>query len=47
MNSEGMIEKIEGKKGVCYNIATGSHSTILHLAETVLSISGKKTRNKI
>jgi len=40
------IEKIEGKKGVSYNIATGNHSTILHLAETLLSISGKKLEIK-
>jgi len=40
------IEKIEGKKGVCYNIATGNHSTILQLAETLLSISGKKLEIK-
>jgi len=40
------IEKIEGKKGVCYNIATGNNSTILQLAETMLSISGKKLEVK-
>jgi len=40
------IEKIEGQKGVCYNIATGSHSTILLLAETMLSISGKNLEIK-
>jgi len=40
------IEKIQGKKGVFYNIATGNHSTILQLAETMLSISGKKLEIK-
>jgi len=40
------IEKIEGKKGVFYNLATGNHSTILQLAETMLSISGKKLEIK-
>jgi len=40
------IEKIKGKKGVSYNIATGNHSTILQLAETVLLISGKKLEIK-
>jgi len=40
------IEKIEGKKGVCYNIATGNHSTILQLAEIMISISGKKLEIK-
>jgi len=36
------IEKIQVKKSVFYNIATGNHSTILQLAETMLSISEKK-----
>ncbi len=40
------IEKIQGKKGVFYNIATGNHLTILQLAETMLSISGKKLEIK-
>jgi len=40
------IEKIQGKKGVFYNIATGNHSTILQLAETMLLISGKKLEIK-
>jgi len=40
------LEKIEGKKGVYYNIATGNHSTILQLAETMLSIAGKKLEIK-
>jgi len=40
------IEKIKEKKGVCYNIATGNHSTILQLAEIMLSISGKKLEIK-
>jgi len=40
------IVKIQGKKGIFYNIATGNHSTILQLAETMLSISGKKLEIK-
>jgi len=40
------IEKIQGKKGVFYNIATRNHSTILQLAETMLLISGKKLEIK-
>jgi len=35
------IEKIEGKKGNCYNIATGQSVSIKELAELMLSISGK------
>jgi len=35
------IEKIEGKKGNCYNIATGKYISIKELAELMLSISGK------
>jgi len=35
------IEKIEGKKGNCYNIATGKSVSIKELAELMISISGK------
>ena len=35
------IEKIEGKKGNCYNIAIGNYISIQELAELMLSISGK------
>ena len=35
---------IEGKKGNCYNIATGHSTSIKELAEMMLSISGKKNK---
>jgi len=35
------IEKIEGKKGNYYNIATGNYISIKELAELILSTSGK------
>lgn len=35
------IEKIEGKKGNCYNIATGKSVGIKELGELMISISGK------
>ena len=35
------IEKIEGKKGNCYNIATGKSVSIKELGEIMISISGK------
>ena len=35
------IEKIEGKKGNCYNIATGKSVSIKELAELMISISGE------
>jgi len=35
------IKNIEGKKGNCYNIATGNYISIKELAELMLSISGK------
>ena len=40
------IEKIEGKRGGCYNIATGKAVSIKELAELMLSISGKKLEIK-
>jgi len=40
------IEKIEGKRGACYNIALGRHASIKELAELMLSISGKKLEIK-
>ena len=40
------IEKIEGKRGNCYNIATGIAVSIKELAELMLSISGKKLEIK-
>ena len=36
------IDNIGGKKGNCYNIASGKHISIKELAELMLSISGKK-----
>jgi len=40
------IEKTEGKRGDCYNIATGIAVSIKKLAELMLSISGKKLEIK-
>ena len=40
------IEKIEGKRGDCYNIAIGKAVSIKELAELMLSISGKKLEIK-
>ena len=40
------IEKIEEKRGDCYNIATGRAVSIKELAELMLSISGKKLEIK-
>ena len=38
------IEKIEGKKGNCYNIATGQSVSIKELAELMISLSGKNLK---
>ncbi len=40
------IKKIKGKKGNCYNIASGKHITIKELADTIISISGKSLQIK-
>ena len=40
------IKKIKGKKGNCYNIASGKHTSIKELADTILSISGKSLQIK-
>jgi len=40
------IQKIEGKRGDCYNIATGRAVSIKELAGLTLSISGKKLEIK-
>jgi len=40
------IEKIEGKRGNCYNIVTARAVGIKELAELMLSISGKKLEIK-
>lgn len=36
------MEKIDNKKGICYNIASGKHVSINELAKLMLSVSGKK-----
>ena len=38
------IENIDGKKGTCYNIATGNHISINELASMMLKISGKNLK---
>ena len=39
---QNAIANITGKKGNCYNIATGVSTSILDLAKTMIDISGKK-----
>ena len=40
------ISNLDGKRGTCYNIASGRHVSIKELAELMLSISGKKLEIK-
>jgi len=40
------ISNLVGKRGTCYNIASGRHVSIKELAELMLSISGKKLEIK-
>jgi len=40
------ISNLDGKRGDCYNIATGRAVSIKELAELMLSISGKKLEIK-
>ena len=37
------IENLDGKKGYCYNIATGISTSILDLAKLMIDISGKNS----
>ena len=40
------ISNLDGKRGTCYNIASGRHVSIKELAELMLSISGNKLEIK-